>query len=42
MPEGDIAIDVADGAGSSVMVLCELGGGVLCFAKINGNHRRAK
>ncbi len=41
MPDGEVAIDVANGDGSSVLILCCSDGGTLCFVNINGNQRRA-
>lgn len=41
MPDGEIAIDVANDEGSSVLILCRSDGGTLCFVNINGNQRRA-
>lgn len=41
MPDGEVAIDVANGEGSSVLILCCSGGSTQCFVNINGNQRRA-
>ena len=41
MPDGEVAIDVTDEDGSSVLILCCPDGGTLCFVNINGNQRRA-
>ncbi|MDE0308557.1 MAG: hypothetical protein OXI60_01825 [Acidiferrobacterales bacterium] len=41
MPDGEVAIDVTDEDGSSVLILCRPDGGTLCFVNINGNQRRA-
>ncbi len=41
MPDGEIAIDVPNGKGSSLMVLCDSDGGALCSVNINGNSRQA-
>lgn len=41
MPDGEVAIDVAND-GSSVLILCCSDGGALCFVNINGNQRRAR
>ncbi len=42
MPDGEVAIDVPNGKGSSVMVLCDSDGGALCLVNIKGKHRRAR
>ncbi len=41
MPDGEVAIDVTNDEGSSVLILCRSDGGTLCFVNINGNQRRA-
>ena len=41
MPDGEVAIDVTNDEGSSVLILCCSDGGTLCFVNINGNQRRA-
>ena len=41
MPDGEVAIDVTNDDGSSVLILCCSDGGTLCFVSINGNQRRA-
>jgi len=41
MPDGEVAIDVTSGDGSSVLILCRSDGSTLCFVNINGNQRRA-
>ena len=41
MPDGEVAIDVTNDNGSSVLILCCSDGGTLCFVNINGNQRRA-
>ena len=38
---GEIAIDIHNGKGSSVIILCGPSGGALCLVNINGNSRRA-
>lgn len=40
-PDGEVAIDVFNGKGSSVILLCDSSGGVLCLVNIKGNRRRA-
>ena len=42
MPEGQIAIDVPNQRGSSVIVLCEPDGGALCSVNIRGEYRRKR
>ena len=42
MPDGEIAIHVPSGPGSSVILLCEPDGGALCLVNMNGRHRRAR
>ena len=42
IPTGEIALDVPNGEGSSVMVLCDLEGGALCSVNMKGEHRRAR
>ena len=39
-PDGEIAIDVPNGRGSSVLVLCDSSGGALCMVNMDGDHRR--
>lgn len=39
--DGEIAIDVFNGKGSSVILLCDSAGGTLCLVNINGDRRRA-
>ena len=41
MPDGEVAIDVTNGNGSSVLILCCSNGSTLCCVNIDGNHRRA-
>ena len=41
MPDGEVAVDVTNGDGSSVLILCCSDGGTLCFVNIDGNQRRA-
>ena len=41
MPNGEVAIDVTNDDGSSVLILCCSDGGTLCFVNINGKQRRA-
>ena len=41
MPDGEIAIDIYDGKGSSVILLCESTGGSRCMVNINGEGRYA-
>ena len=41
-PDGEIAIDVFNGRGSSVVLLCDSAGGALCLVNMDGNHRRAR
>ena len=41
-PDGEIAIDVFNGKGSSVVLLCDSAGGALCLVNMDGNHRRAR
>lgn len=41
-PDGEIAIDIFNGKGSSVILLCDSGGGALCLVNMEGNHRRAR
>lgn len=40
-PDGEVAIDIFNGKGSSVILLCDSEGGVLCLVNIEGNCRRA-
>ena len=40
-PDGEIAIDVFNGKGSSIILLCNSTGGALCLVNIEGNSRRA-
>jgi len=40
-PDGEVAIDIFNGEGSSVILLCDSEGGVLCLVNIEGNRRRA-
>lgn len=40
-PDGEVAIDIFNGKGSSVILLCDSEGGVLCMVNIEGNRRRA-
>ena len=42
MPDGEIAIDAPDCLGSSVLLLCDSGGGALCMVNMKGKHRRAR
>ena len=42
MPDGEIAIDASDGQGSSVLLLCDSDGGVLCLVNMGGKHRQAR
>ena len=42
MPDGEIAIDAPNRRGSSVLVMCEPGGGVLCMVNNEGKHRRKR
>ena len=39
--DGEIAVDIYNGKGSSVILLCESAGAILCLVNINGNSRRA-
>ncbi len=41
VPDGEVAIDLASGDGSSVLILCCSDGSTQCFVNINGNQRRA-
>ena len=41
-PDGEIAIDAHGALGSSVMVLCDSDGEILCLVNIAGNQRRAR
>ena len=41
MPDGEVAIDITNGKGSSVLLLCNSDGGALCLVNIDGNQRRA-
>ena len=41
-PDGEIAIDAPDNRGSSVLLLCDSGGGALCLVNMKGKHRRAR
>ena len=41
MPDGEVAVDVTNGDGSSVLILCCSDGDTLCFVNIDGNQRRA-
>ena len=40
-PDGEVAIDIFNGKGSSVILLCDSKGGILCLVNIEGNRRRA-
>ena len=40
-PDGEVAIDIFNGKGSSVILLCDSEGGILCLVNIEGNRRRA-
>ena len=42
MPDGEIAIDAPNRRGSSVLVLCEPSGGILCMVNNKGKHRRKR
>jgi hypothetical protein len=42
MPNGEIAIDAPNGRGSSLIVLCEPSGEVLCSVNIRGSHRQKR
>lgn len=42
MPNGEIAVDAPNGRGSSVIVLCESSGEVLCSVNIRGHHRHKR
>lgn len=42
MPDGEVTIDAPTGHGSSVMVVCDSGGGALCLVNIKGESRRAR
>lgn len=39
--DGEIAINIYNGRGSSVILFCDSTGGTLCMVNINGNSRRA-
>lgn len=39
--DGEIAIDIFNGKGSSIILLCDSAGGTLCLVNIDGNRRRA-
>ncbi len=39
-PDGEIAIDIPNGRGSSIILLCNSEGGVLCLVNLGGSHRR--
>ena len=39
--DGEIAVDIYNGKGSSVILLCDSAGAILCLVNINGNSRRA-
>lgn len=41
-PDGEIAIDIFNGEGSSVILLCDSVGGALCLVNIESNRRRAR
>ena len=41
-PDGEVAIDVPTGRGSSVLLLCDSEGGVLCLANLQSAHRRRR
>ena len=38
-PDAEIALDVPNGRGQSVTLLCESGGGALCLANLASGHR---
>ena len=41
-PDAEVAIDAPDGQGSSVLMLCDSGGGVLCLVNLKGeSHSRS-
>ena len=42
MPDGEIAIDVSDGQGSSVLLLCDSDGGAPCLVNMGSKHRWAR
>ncbi len=42
MPDGEVVIDAPNRRDSSVLVLCEPGGEVLCMAHIRGKHQRKR
>ena len=42
MPDGEIVLDAPNRRDSSVLVLCEPGGEVLCMAHIRGKHERKR
>ena len=42
MPDGEIALDAPNRRDSSVLVLCEPEGEVLCMAHVGGNHQRKR
>ena len=42
MPDGEIVIDAPNRRGSSVLVMCEPTGSVLCLVNNEGNHRRKR
>ena len=39
--DGEIAVEIYNGKGSSVILLCDSAGKTLCMVNINGNSRRA-
>lgn len=39
--DGEVAIDIFNGKGSSIILLCDSAGGTLCLVNIDGNRRRA-
>ena len=41
MPDGEVAVDITNGEGGSVLILCCSDGSTLCFVNIDGNQRRA-
>ncbi len=42
MPDGEVAVDVTNDDGNSVLILSCSDGGTLCFVNINGNQRIAR
>ena len=42
MPDGEIAIDAPNRRGSSVLILCEPTGEVLCMVNNEGKHQRKR